>query len=148
VKHTSRLTFYNSSQLDMVSISNFTRQFANVKRYATNFYHTDVILFLVAGVAVFSIPSPAIDQDRARDLRQSQTKPGPPPVPLATAFCLSPARWSSSVCASWYSISPMQRYCPVGQKLAAAYPKEATAMMSACIVTAQLVMVPIALLVE
>jgi MFS family permease len=35
----------------------------------------------------------------------------------------------------------------VGQKLAAAYPKEATAMMSACIVAAQLVMVPIALLV-
>jgi Major Facilitator Superfamily len=35
----------------------------------------------------------------------------------------------------------------VGQKLAAAYPKEATAMMSACIVAAQLVMLPIALLV-
>ena len=35
----------------------------------------------------------------------------------------------------------------VGQKLAAAYPKEATAMMSACIVAAQVVMLPIALLV-
>jgi MFS family permease len=35
----------------------------------------------------------------------------------------------------------------VGQKLAAAYPKEATAMMSACIVAAQLVMLPIAVLV-
>src|SRR6202020_570465 len=35
----------------------------------------------------------------------------------------------------------------VGQKLAAAHPKEATAMMSACIVAAQLVMLPIALLV-
>ena len=35
----------------------------------------------------------------------------------------------------------------VGQKLAAAYPKEATAMMSACIVAAQAVMLPIALLV-
>ena len=35
----------------------------------------------------------------------------------------------------------------VGQKLAAAYPEEATAMMSACIVAAQLVMVPIAILV-
>jgi di/tricarboxylate transporter len=35
----------------------------------------------------------------------------------------------------------------VGQKLAAAFPKEATAMMSACIVAAQLVMLPIALLV-
>jgi MFS family permease len=35
----------------------------------------------------------------------------------------------------------------VGQKLALAYPKEATAMMSACIVAAQLVMLPIALLV-
>ncbi len=34
----------------------------------------------------------------------------------------------------------------VGQKLAAAYPKEATAMMSTCIVAAQLVMLPIALL--
>ena len=33
----------------------------------------------------------------------------------------------------------------VGQKLAAAYPKEATAMMSACIVAAQVVMLPIAL---
>jgi len=35
----------------------------------------------------------------------------------------------------------------VGQKLAIAYPKEATAMMSACIVAAQAVMLPIALLV-
>jgi MFS family permease len=35
----------------------------------------------------------------------------------------------------------------VGQKLAAAFPKEATAMMSACIVAAQAVMLPIALLV-
>ena len=35
----------------------------------------------------------------------------------------------------------------VGQKLAAAYPEEATAMMSVCIVAAQLVMLPIALLV-
>jgi hypothetical protein len=35
----------------------------------------------------------------------------------------------------------------VGQKLAAAYPEVATAMMSACIVAAQAVMLPIALLV-
>ena len=35
----------------------------------------------------------------------------------------------------------------VGQKLAAAFPKEATAMMSTCIIAAQLVMLPIALLV-
>jgi MFS family permease len=35
----------------------------------------------------------------------------------------------------------------VGQKLAAAWPREATAMMSACIIAAQLVMLPIALLV-
>jgi MFS family permease len=35
----------------------------------------------------------------------------------------------------------------VGQKLAAAYPKEATAMMSSCIIAAQAVMLPIALLV-
>ena len=35
----------------------------------------------------------------------------------------------------------------VGQKLAAAYPKEATAMMSTCIIAAQGVMLPIALLV-
>jgi MFS family permease len=35
----------------------------------------------------------------------------------------------------------------VGQKLSAAFPDEATAMMSACIVTAQAVMMPIALLV-
>jgi hypothetical protein len=33
----------------------------------------------------------------------------------------------------------------VGQKLAAAYPKEATAMMSTCIIAAQGVMLPIAL---
>jgi MFS family permease len=35
----------------------------------------------------------------------------------------------------------------VGQKLAAAFPKEATAMMSSCIVAAQLVMLPFAVLV-
>jgi len=35
----------------------------------------------------------------------------------------------------------------VGQKLAAEFPKEAAAMMSACIVAAQAIMLPIALLV-
>ena len=45
------------------------------------------------------------------------------------------------------TLSPKTRSKLVGQKLAAAYPKEATAMISACIVAAQLVMLPIALLV-
>jgi hypothetical protein len=41
VKHTSGLIFCNSGQIEMVSISNFTRKFANGQEYAVNFPYTD-----------------------------------------------------------------------------------------------------------
>ena len=52
-----------------------------------------------------------------------------------------------SLCVMLFHLANAAMLPLVGQKLAAAYPKEATAMMSACIVAAQLVMVPIAVLV-
>jgi MFS family permease len=63
------------------------------------------------------------------------------------ALCLNLGLWSSSACAPCSSILQMPLLPLVGQELAGAFPKEATAMISACIVAAQLVMLPIDLLV-
>jgi MFS family permease len=59
-------------------------------------------------IAVLSIPAKAIDYNRARDL---ESEPGASETSLATASCSSRGRWSSSVCASRFSISQMRRCC-------------------------------------
>ena len=106
------------------------------------------VFAVLAAIAVLSIPAKAIDYNRARDLDRARRGRKRPPGSPATASCSSPGRWSSSACASCCSTFANAALLPlVGQKLAAAYPKEATAMMSACIVAAQAVMLPIALLV-
>jgi Na+/melibiose symporter-like transporter len=51
------------------------------------------------------------------------------------------------ICAMLFHFANAALLPLVGQKLAAAFPKEATAMISTCIIAAQLVMLPIALLV-
>lgn len=106
------------------------------------------VFALLASIAVLSIPAQAIDGDRARDLDPE------PDGGIATA---DPADFSILVksrplvifglCVMLFHLANAALLPLVGQKLAAAYPKEATAMMSACIVAAQAVMLPIALLV-
>jgi MFS family permease len=106
------------------------------------------VFAVLAGLAVVSVPAAAIDYDRARDLREG---------PNATGAAASAAGYGIlfksrplvifGLCVMLFHLANAALLPLVGQKLAAAHPKEATAMMSACIVAAQLVMLPIALLV-
>jgi MFS family permease len=106
------------------------------------------VFAVLASIAVLSIPANAIDYDRARDLDGGQD---------ATAAKASPAGYGIlfksrplvifGLCVMLFHLANAALLPLVGQKLAAAFPEEATAMMSACIVAAQAVMMPIALLV-
>jgi MFS family permease len=106
------------------------------------------VFALLAGIAVLSIPAAAIDYDRARD-----REPEPDGTAAATGTAGYAILFKSrplvifGLCAMLFHFANAALLPLVGQKLAAAYPKEATAMMSACIVAAQAVMLPIALLV-
>jgi MFS family permease len=106
------------------------------------------VFTVLAGLAVLSIPAAAIDYDRARDLGEGQD------AAEATASAAGYGILFKSrplvifgLCVMLFHLANAALLPLVGQKLAAAHPKEATAMMSACIVAAQLVMLPIALLV-
>ena len=105
------------------------------------------IFTVLAGLAVLSIPAGAIDYARARDLRE-EAEPAGAPASAAGYGVLFRSRplVVFGLCVMLFHLANAALLPLVGQKLAAAYPKEATAMMSACIVAAQLVMLPIALL--
>jgi MFS family permease len=98
----------------------------------------------LTSAAVLAIPADAIDHDRARDLGSDgadgtaagygvlfQTRP-------LVIFAL---------CAFFFHFANAPLLPLVGQKLALQFPQEATAMMSFCIVAAQGVMLPLAVLV-
>jgi MFS family permease len=103
------------------------------------------VFAMLAGIAVLSIPGEAIDLDRARDLDR---EPGAATGPAGYGILLkSRPLVIFGLCVMLFHLANAALLPLVGQKLAAAYPKEATAMMSACIVAAQAVMLPIALLV-
>ena len=106
------------------------------------------VFAVLAGVAVLSIPGAAIDYDRARDLREDADADGTQ-VSAAGYGVLFKSRplVIFGLCVMLFHLANAALLPLVGQKLAADYPKEATAMMSSCIVAAQLVMLPIALLV-
>jgi MFS family permease len=106
------------------------------------------VFSMLAGIAVLSVPAKAIDYNRARDLDGEHD---------AAATAAQPAGYGIlfksrplvvfGLCVMLFHLANAALLPLVGQKLAAAYPEEATAMMSACIVAAQAVMLPIALLV-
>jgi Major Facilitator Superfamily len=103
------------------------------------------VFAVLAGIAVLSIPSKAIDLDRARDLDQEPDAAGRSRrlrhlVQIPAVGHLRTVRHAVPLANA--ALLPL-----VGQKLAAVFPEEARAMMSACIIAAQLVMLPIALLV-
>lgn len=105
------------------------------------------VFALLASVAVLSIPRQAIDEDRARGLDRDGERGDDAQVsgygvllrcrPLLV-FCL---------CVMLFHFANAPLLPLVGQKLAAAHPRWADAMMSSCIVAAQMVMLPIAILV-
>jgi hypothetical protein len=106
------------------------------------------VFAILTAIAVLSIPAKAIDYNRARDL---DAEPGAAKSTTGIAgygilFKTRPLV-IFGLCAMLFHFANAPLLPLVGQKLAAAYPKEATAMMSTCIIAAQLVMLPFALLV-
>jgi MFS family permease len=102
----------------------------------------------LASIAVLSIPAKAIDYNRARDLdgEHDAAATAAKPADYGILFKSRPLV-VFGLCVMLFHLANAALLPLVGQKLAAAYPEEATAMMSACIVAAQAVMLPIALLV-
>jgi predicted MFS family arabinose efflux permease len=102
---------------------------------------------VLTSLAVLSIPGHAIDHDRARGLEHSQS----------TTEHEQPARWrvlferrpllvlTAANALFHFANAPMLPL--LGQKLALAHPGVETAFISACIITAQLVTIPTALMV-
>jgi MFS family permease len=106
-----------------------------------------VFAVLAAG-AVLSIPAASIDYDRARDLGREADAAGAASGAAGYSILFKSRPLAVfGLCVMLFHLANAALLPLVGQKLAAAYPKEATAMMSACIVAAQGVMLPIALLV-
>src|ERR1700676_1486406 len=106
------------------------------------------VFAVLAAIAVLSIPAEAIDFDRARDFDHEADGTGQPVGPAGYGILFeSRPLVIFGLCVMLFHFANAPLLPLVGQKLAAAYPKEATAMMSSCIVAAQLVMLPIALLV-
>ena len=106
------------------------------------------VFAILAGIAVLSIPPEAIDHDRARDAEQSSNSgKGTPSVAGYTVLFKSRPLVIFGVCVMLFHFANAPLLPLVGQKLAKAFPQEATAMMSSCIVAAQMVMLPIALFV-
>jgi MFS family permease len=102
----------------------------------------------LASIAVLSIPAKAIDYNRARDLDREHDAAATTPKPADYGILFKSRPLAVfGLCVMLFHLANAALLPLVGQKLAAAYPKEATAMMSACIVAAQAVMLPIALLV-
>jgi len=98
---------------------------------------------VLASAATLSIPADAIDHERARGAEkedgQSQAPKG-----LGVLFTCRPLL-VYALCALLFHFANAPLLPLVGQKLAAAHEEFATAMMSACIIAAQLIMLPIAI---
>ncbi len=101
----------------------------------------------LALAALFSIPSSAIDDERARgaDDRHGADRGEPVPGRRALATCRPLLVFGG--CTLLFHLANAPLLPLVGQKLAAAHPAFATAMMSGCIIAAQIVMLPLAVLV-
>jgi MFS family permease len=117
----------------------------------SNLYSQRVVFLLVpfyaalTSAAVLSIPAPAIDHDRARDLDKDGDDDGA--ASGYSALFRRPPLLIFAASALFFHFANAPLLPLVVRKLALQFPHEATAMMSFCMVAAQGVMVPIALLV-
>jgi MFS family permease len=98
----------------------------------------------LTSAAVLTIPPGAIDHDRARDLGHNGGDDAA--QDYGVLFRTRPLMIFAA-CALFFHFANAPLLPLVGQKLALEFPKEATAMMSFCMVAAQGVMLPIAILV-
>jgi MFS family permease len=104
---------------------------------------------LLAAIAMLSIPSASIDERRARGLGDSKgtgAGEGEKPSGISALLRCRPLV-VFGICAMLFHFANAPLLPLVGQKLAQAYPVWATAMMSSCIIAAQLIMLPVALAV-
>ena len=100
----------------------------------------------LASAAMLSIPRAAIDQTRARGLGEEAEPGGRGPSGYLSVLRCRPLV-VFALCAMLFHFANAPLLPLVGQKLAQATPKLATAMMSSCIIAAQLIMLPVALAV-
>src|SRR5207248_11380340 len=104
------------------------------------------VLAVFAALAVLSIPSSAIDHERARaldgnDIEHAQNPSGARVLWQCRPFVI----FDCCTMLIHFANAPL---LPLGGlKLALQYPALATAMMSACIIAAQIIMLPTAVLV-
>ena len=98
-----------------------------------------------AVLAVLSIPADAIDHVQARG-GEEERNGEPHPSGLSVLLTCRPLLLYAG-CAMLFHFANAPLLPLVGQKLAFAHEKWATAMMSACIIAAQMIMLPIALFV-
>jgi MFS family permease len=105
------------------------------------------VFAILTTVAVLSIPAAAINQQRARDAgADDKAASDQTAADYGVLFRTRPLV-IFAFCAFFFHFANAPLLPLVGQKLALQFPKEATAMMSFCIVAAQGVMLPIAILV-
>lgn len=103
------------------------------------------VFAVLASAAVLAIPGDAINHDRARDLATDEEAHGSA-AGYRVLFETRPLM-IFALCAFLFHFANAPLLPLVGQKLALQFPDEATAMMSFCMVAAQGVMLPIAILV-
>ena len=105
------------------------------------------VFAILAAAAMLSIPGAAIDQNRARGLGDGEEqREGDRPSGYSVLLRSRPLV-VFALCAMLFHFANAPLLPLVGQKLAQAYPELATAMMSSCIIAAQLIMLPVALAV-
>ncbi|WP_454017624.1 MFS transporter [Azospirillum sp. Marseille-Q6669] len=111
------------------------------------------VFAVLSSIAVLSIPASAIDQRRARGVEapagggsEGGAADGEKVCGMGILVHCRPLLIFGS-CALLFHFANAPLLPLVGQKLAAAHPEWATVMMSSCIIAAQLVMLPIAILV-
>ena len=126
---------------------------AGVAGLTAYWFGPTVVFYLLAGMAVASlfsilaIPERAIDHDLARGLDGAQgTGQGDQPSGLKVLLTCRPLL-VFAICTALFHLANAAMLPLVGQKLALQDKNLGTSLMSACIVAAQLVMVPFAMLV-
>jgi MFS family permease len=107
-------------------------------------FHLVPLFAVLTTLTVLAIPAGAIDHEQARGLGEDH--PGGRPARWHVLFERTPLLvLAAGVALFHFANAPMLPL--LTQKLALAYPDAATALVAACVVTAQLVSVPTALLV-
>src|SRR5207302_909254 len=103
------------------------------------------IFSVLAALSVLSIPASAIDHARARGLDRTDPVDGEQPSGLSVLITCKPLLIFAT-CVAMFHFANAAMLPLVGQKLALAHRGQETPLMSACIVAAQMVMLPMALL--